>query len=60
MQQSRDIKTDRSTRAGVSMVSSLNLILYIVLLAGLALGALLRPAVAVAAVVCLFGLKQWG
>lgn len=42
------------------MVSSLNLILYIVLLAGLALGALLRPAVAVAAVVCLFGLKQWG
>lgn len=41
-------------------MSSLNLILYVALLAGLAVGTLLRPAVAIAAVVCLFGLKQWG
>jgi hypothetical protein len=33
---------------------------YVLLLGALVAGTLFRPAVAVAGVICLFGLKQWG
>jgi hypothetical protein len=33
---------------------------YVLLLGALVVGTLFRPAVAVAGVICLFGLKQWG
>jgi uncharacterized membrane protein (Fun14 family) len=38
----------------------LGLITYSVILLGLLLGVLRRPAIGIAAVLCLFGLKQWG
>jgi hypothetical protein len=38
----------------------LGLVSYSVVLVALFVGAWLRPAVAIAAVLCLFGLKQWG
>ncbi len=38
----------------------LGVVTYLALLATLALGTLLRPAIGMAAVLCLFGLKQWG
>ena len=42
------------------MSQSFHLALYALLLGSLGVGALFRPALAIAAVVCVFGLKQWG
>src|ERR1700760_2143388 len=42
------------------MSSSIQLALYGVLLGSLFLAALWRPSVSIAAILCLYGLKQWG
>jgi O-Antigen ligase len=42
------------------MTGSSSLVVYGALLALLAVGTIIRPAVALAAVTCIFGLKQWG
>jgi hypothetical protein len=42
------------------MSQSANLAFYAVLLCALGIGALVRPALALTAAVCVFGLKQWG
>jgi hypothetical protein len=43
-----------------SMSLSIQLGLYAVLIGSLAIGVLVRPALAITAVACVFGLKQWG
>jgi O-antigen ligase len=42
------------------MSLSIQLGLYAVLIGSLAIGVLVRPALAITAVACVFGLKQWG